>query len=216
MDQNQLVALVAQEVAKRLNAVPSDTNIAHSIHLGISNRHVHLCKGYLEILFGKGKELTKMKDLAQPGQYACEEKVIIIGPKGVIEGVRVLGPVRKQTQVEIAQSDSIKLGIKPPVRDSGDLKDSASLTLVGPKGAVTLNEGVIIAARHIHMHPSDAVYFGVSDGERVKVEVGTSRGAIYKDVLIRVSTNYKLEMHLDLDEANAVSAKNNDIVTIVK
>ncbi|HHT62227.1 MAG: phosphate propanoyltransferase [Bacillota bacterium] len=184
------------------------------IPVGISNRHVHLSRHDLEILFGRDAMLTKFKDLSQPGQYACQEKVTLVGPKGVIENVRVLGPTRKNTQVEISVSDCFKLGIQAPIRDSGDLAGSAGLTLVGPAGSVTVPEGAIIAARHIHMHPKDAEYFGVKDGDRVNVECTGPRGVVFCEVLVRVNENYKLEMHVDMDEANAASLRNGDLVKI--
>jgi len=185
------------------------------IPIGVSNRHVHLSAHDLEILFGREAKLTKFKDLSQPGQYACEEKVTLIGPQGVIDTVRILGPTRKQTQVEISVSDCFKLGVKAPIRDSGDLGGSAGLTLVGPAGSITISEGCIIAARHIHMHPSDAEYFGIKDGDRVDVECYGPRGVVFCEVLTRVSENYSLEMHVDMDEANAASLRNGDFVRIV-
>nr|WP_204616257.1 phosphate propanoyltransferase [Desulforadius tongensis] len=182
------------------------------VPVGISNRHVHLCEEDVERLFGSGHQLTKLKDLSQPGQYACEETVMLVGPKGVIEKVRVLGPTRKQTQIEITITDSFKLGIKAPLRDSGDLEGSAPITLVGPKGTITLKEGAIIAARHIHMHTSDAEELGLKDGDKVSVRAKGPRGIIFGDVLVRVSDKFKLEMHVDTDEANAVGLRNGDIL----
>lgn len=185
------------------------------IPIGISNRHVHLSAHDLEILFGRDGTLTKFKDLSQPGQFACQEKVTLVGPKGVIENVRILGPTRKATQVEISVSDCFKLGVKAPIRDSGELSGSAGLTLVGPSGSVTVPEGCIIAARHIHMHPTDADKFGVRDGDRVNVQCTGPRGVVFCEVLARVHENYRLEMHVDMDEANAASLRNGDFVKIV-
>ena len=182
------------------------------VPLGISNRHVHLSQDHLEKLFGEGSQLTKAKDLSQPGQFAANETVMLVGPKGVIEKVRVLGPVRKQTQVEITITDSFKLGVKAPLRDSGDLAGSAPITIVGPKGTVVLQEGAIVAARHIHMHTSDAEKLGLKDGDKVSVRAKGPRGIIFGDVLVRVSDNYSLEMHVDTDEANAVGLRNGDIL----
>lgn len=182
------------------------------VPVGISNRHVHLSEADVEALFGEGYQLTKLKDLSQPGQYACEETVMLVGPKGVIEKVRVLGPPRKQSQVEITLTDSFKLGVKAPLRDSGDLAGSAPITLVGPKGALTLKEGAIVAARHIHMHTSEAEKLNLKDGDKVSVRAKGPRGIIFGDVLVRVSDNYSLEMHVDTDEANAVGLRNGDIL----
>lgn len=184
------------------------------ISVGVSNRHVHLSQEDLQRLFGAGSVLTKQKDLSQPGQFACAETVTMAGPAGVIEKVRILGPVRKETQVEISAADGFRLGVKAPLRDSGDLEGSAGVTLVGPVGSVTLKKGVILAARHIHMHPRDAEMFGVQDKARLDVKAPGPRGLIFQEVLVRVHPEYRLEMHVDLDEANAAGLKNQDRVTV--
>ena len=219
MDKTQLENIIREVIAQQLGTKcrvqPNDAE-DKKIPVGISNRHVHLSAHDLEILFGRDARLTKFKDLSQPGQFACQEKVTLVGPKGVIENVRILGPTRKNTQVEISVSDCFKLGIKAPIRDSGDLAESAGLTLVGPAGSVTIKEGGIIAARHIHMHPQDAERFGVKDGDRVDVECYGPRGVVFCEVLVRVNENYKLEMHVDMDEANAASLKNGDFVKIIR
>jgi putative phosphotransacetylase len=186
------------------------------IPVGISNRHVHLSSEHMEVLFGQGAQLTYLKDLSQPGQYACQETITLVGPKGVLEKVRVLGPARKSSQVEISISDCFKLGIKAPIRDSGDLKGSAAITLVGSIGSVTIPEGCIIANRHIHMHTDDANRFGLSDGQRVSVRAKGPRSVTFAEVLVRISEKYKLEIHLDMDEANAVGIRNGDFVQLVK
>ncbi|KUO51780.1 MAG: phosphate propanoyltransferase [Desulfitibacter sp. BRH_c19] len=186
-----------------------------TIPIGISNRHVHLSQGDLEALFGKNVNLRIFKELSQPGQYACVETVTLVGPKGVIEKVRVLGPTRDKTQVEISLSDCFKLGVQAPIRDSGKLQGSVGLTLVGPAGAVTINEGTMIAARHIHMHTSDALKLGVKDGDKVNVKTSGQRVMVFLEVLVRVSDKYKLEMHVDIDEANAASLKNGDTVQLI-
>lgn len=185
------------------------------VPVGVSNRHVHLSEEHIDILFGQGHKLTPIKDLSQPGQFACEEVVTLIGPKGVIENVRVLGPARKETQVELSTTDSFKLGVKPPVRDSGDLNGTPGVELVGPAGRIQLQEGVIIAARHIHMNPEDAKKFGVKDGDHVLVHVNGSRGGILERVLVRVSPKYALDMHVDTDEANAFGLRNGDMVEVI-
>lgn len=179
-------------------------NNARAIPIAISARHVHLTQEHVEALFGAGHQLTPSKDLSQPGQYASEERVTLIGPKSSIAGVRVLGPPRDRTQVEISRTDEFALGVDAPIRGSGDIDNTPGITLEGPAGRVELTEGVICALRHIHMHPDDADHFGVVDHDIVEVAVeGTGRDLIFGDVLIRVSPNYRLEMHIDTDEGNA-------------
>ena len=187
------------------------------IPVGVSNRHVHLSQADLDRLFGPGYELTKMKDLSQPGQYACKELLTIIGPSlRPIENVRVLGPVRKKTQVEISRTDSFTLKVKPPVRESGDTAGSAGLTIVGPKGVVTIEEGCIIANRHIHMSPADGEAFGLGDGDTVTVETDGARRTRFYDVQIRVSPQFRLEMHIDTDDANAAGIGNGAQVKVLQ
>ena len=188
------------------------------IPVGISNRHIHLTREHVDILFGKGYELTKIKDLSQPGQFACKEQLTIVGPSmRAIEGVRVLGPLRKESQVEISRTDSFTLKVKPPVRESGSLEGSAPIIIVGPCGIVSLKKGCIIANRHIHMHTDDAARFGVSDGDYVNIDVGCgTRRTRWFDVQIRVSPKFALEMHVDTDDANAVGIGNGARVTLVK
>lgn len=181
----------------------------------LSNRHIHLSKEDIETLFGKDYDLTKFKDLSQPGQYACEEKVDLVGPKGTIKGVRVLGPARGKTQVEISLADGFVLGVKPPVRDSGDVAGSPGVKIVGPNGEVEMEEGVIAAARHIHMHTSDAVAFGVEDKQRVKVRTSGERAVVFENVLIRAHETFALEMHIDVDEGNAAGLKNGEMVELI-
>ncbi|MFN6991265.1 MAG: phosphate propanoyltransferase [Fervidobacterium sp.] len=184
---------------------------------GVSNRHVHLSREDVEALFGRDYQLTPIKDLGQPGQFACKETVIIVGPKGAIEGVRVLGPERKETQVEISLTDAFKIGVMPPVRDSGDLEGTPGITIVGPKGSVVKQRGAILAKRHIHMHTNDAEKFGVKDKDLVKVVVEKGeRRVIFDDVLVRVSEKFALEFHVDTDEANAALLKTGDIVFILE
>lgn len=188
------------------------------IPVGVSNRHIHLTQEHVEVLFGKGYQLTPLKDLSQPGQYACKEQLTLIGPSlRAIEGVRVLGPVRKQSQVEISKTDSFTLKVKPPVRESGDLAGSAPITIIGPKGLVQLNEGCILANRHIHMSPADGERYGVKDGDYVSVEtLGEGKRTKLYDVQIRVSDKFILEMHLDTDDANACGIGNGSKVKLVK
>ncbi len=187
------------------------------IPVGVSNRHVHLSREHVEILFGRDYRLRKIKDLTQPGQFACEETVMVVGRRGVIPKVRVLGPERSQTQVELSATDARLLGLKPPVRDSGDLAGSETCVLVGPAGYVVLKEGVIIAKRHIHMTPQEADSFGLKDKDIVAVYVPSpERAVVFDDVLVRVSDKYALDFHLDTDEANAAGVKTGDIAYIIK
>lgn len=187
-----------------------------NVPVGISNRHIHLSRTDLDILFGEGYELTIMKDLSQPGQYAATEVVMIEGPKGKINNVRILGPVRKETQVEISRTDSFVLGVNPPVRDSGYLQGTPGVKVIGPKGEVQLDKGVILAARHIHFHTDDSEKFGVKDQDRLRVIVEGERGIIFENVLARVSKYYALEFHVDTDEANAAGIKNGNQLEVEK
>jgi len=186
-----------------------------SIPVGISNRHIHLSQADLETLFGAGYQLTKMKDLSQPMQYACKETLIIAGPKGAIERVRILGPARRESQVEILQADCFKLGITAPVRLSGDLQGTPGITLIGPKGSILLSKGLVIAQRHIHMTLEDAKNLCVTDGEQVTIQIDGIRGGTYSNVVIRANNTSALEFHIDTEEANAMQLANSKI-TIVK
>ena len=187
-----------------------------SIMIETSARHMHVTQQDLETLFGPGHQLTPKKELSQPGQYACEEKVTVVGPRGEMK-LTILGPVRKATQIEISLTDARTMGLNPPVRESGDIAASAPCKLVGPAGSVELKEGVIIAKRHIHMHPDDAARFGVQDKQVVGVKIDSdSRSLIFGDTVVRVHPTYALSMHIDTDEANAVGAKGNVYGEIVK
>ena len=173
----------------------------------VSAHHIHLTQQHVEALFGQGHQLTKHADLSQPGQYACKEQLTIVGPKGRIERVRVLGPARKYTQIEIAMTEQFKVGVHPPVRESGDIADTPGCTLEGPAGSVTLDRGVICALRHIHMTPQDALRYGVRDKAFVRVRITGDRELVFGDVLVRVDPSFALAMHIDTDEANAASVK---------
>jgi putative phosphotransacetylase len=190
-------------------------NVPKKVPVSASNRHIHLSPEHVERLFGRNYQLTKLKDLSQPNQFAAKETVTLIGPKGKISNVRVLGPARGQSQVEVSLFDGFTLGVKPPIRNSGDIKGSEQITIQGPRGQIHIEEGLICAARHIHMHPSDSDAFGLVDGDLVQVKVDGPRGIIFSNVLIRVSPRYKLEMHIDLDEANAAHIKNGHFGEIV-
>ncbi|BAQ09777.1 propanediol utilization protein pdul [Bacillus sp. OxB-1] len=201
MDQQlieQIVGEVLGQLAKGQQELPANT-----IPIAVSARHLHLSPQHVETLFGKGYELTQRSELSQPGQFAANETVVIAGPKGSISNVRVLGPTRPQTQVEISWTDAMKIGVRPPIRESGDINGSAPITIIGPQGSLFLEEGLIIAQSHIHMSPSDANRLDVQDGEVVTVEVDGIRPIAYRNVKIRVSDRYRLEMHIDTDEANA-------------
>lgn len=190
--------------------------MSFQVTVGLSNKHVHLSKEHINILFGEGHELTPMKDLSQPGQFACDEKVDLVGPKRTIKGVRILGPARKETQVEISLSDGFTLGLKEvPVRDSGKTEGTPGVKLVGPCGEVELEKGVIAASRHIHMHTSDAEKYGLKDKDIVQVKVGGQRGLTFDNVLIRVHDEYALDMHLDVEEGNAAGLVNGDTVEVI-
>jgi putative phosphotransacetylase len=183
--------------------------------VSISARHIHLEKADLEKLFGEGYELTKLKDISQPGQWAANEQVTIQGLKGMIENVRILGPLRLQTQVEVARSEARKLGIKLPVRNSGNLKGSAPITIIGPVGRLELAEGCIIADRHIHMTNADAERFGVKDNQKVNVAVEGEKSGVMGKVTIRVRDQYALDMHIDTDDANAFGLTGNEQLKIM-
>lgn len=186
----------------------------YMVPVGVSARHVHLTQADVETLFGAGYQLTKKKEL-MGGQFASNEQVTIVGTKlRAIENVRILGPVRKSSQVEISQTDAMKLGVRAPLRDSGDTNGSAPIAIVGPKGAIYLKEGCIVARRHIHMSPADAKAAGVKDKDVVSVTATNARGTTFDEVLIRVDDSFTLEMHIDTDEANASNIKTGDAVVI--
>ena len=180
-----------------------------------SARHVHLTQEAVEILFGAGHTLTNKKDLSQPGQFACEEKVTVIGPKGAIKA-SVLGPTRPANQVELSFTDARTVGLVAPIRESGDVAGTTGCTLEGPCGKIEINEGVMIAKRHIHMTPEDAEALGVSDKEIVSVQVDTARPLTFGDVVVRVSPKFALAMHIDTDESNAACASGVVYGSIVK
>lgn len=186
------------------------------VPVGISNRHVHVSEEHLAVLFGPGHKLTPIKDLSQPGQFASDETVSLIGPKGQIDRVRILGPVRKQTQAEISRTDSFALGVTPQVRDSGDLKGTPGIVIQGPKGRVEITEGVICAQRHLHLHPTEAEQLGLKDKEYISVRAEGERALTFERVLTRVHPQYAMDLHIDIDEANAAGLKNGDMVTIIQ
>ena len=199
-DEEWSIAQSTADLASNLDAV----NPVRGIPVAVSARHVHLTQEAVEALFGEGAELTCYREISQPGQFAAHQKVDLIGPKRSILGVRVIGPVRPGCQIEISRTDEYTLGIDAPVRDSGDIKGTPGIKLIGPAGELDLAEGVICARRHIHMHPDDADEFGVQHRDVVEVAIDSEgRDLIFGDVLVRVSPKYVLEMHIDTDEANA-------------
>jgi len=201
--QENLVQKIVEEVLQQVLKKQPSSEYDGKIPIGVSARHVHLAQAEVEKLFGENYQLTPKFELSQPGQFAAEETVVIAGPKGSIERVRILGPARSLSQVEISWTDAMKLGVKPPLRISGDIKGSSPVTLIGPSGSVVLNEGLIIAQAHIHMSPADSARFQVADGQSVQIKVEGMRPIILSNVIIRVSDRYRLEMHIDTDEANA-------------
>ena len=188
-----------------------------SVPIGISNRHAHFTKQEFKTLFGADAEATLHKNVKQPGQYACKELFTIEGPKGAIKDVRMIGPYRSYNQVEVSAADARRLGVEPPIRDSGKLANTPGIKVIGPKGTVTLKSGLIMSKRHIHFHTREAETFKVKDGQEVRVLCGrgTEREAIYERVLCRVSDRFALELHLDVEEANAAGMKNGDPAFIV-
>ena len=180
--------------------------MSNKVIVETSARHVHLSAEHLEILFGKGAELTVKKMLSQPGQFACEERVTVEGPKNAIKNVSILGPVRKATQVELSLTDARTIGLSAPIRESGDVANTPGCKLIGPCGEVEIAEGVIAAKRHIHLTPADAKEFGVEDKEIVSVKIDGERGLTFGDVVVRVNENFAAAMHIDTDESNASAA----------
>jgi putative phosphotransacetylase len=200
---------IAENIARRLRRA------ARPVVCNVSNRHAHITEEHFKTLFGPGYSLRKLKDLIQPGEFASKELIEIAGPRGSIKKVRILGPFRKYTQVEISRTDSFRLGISPPLRESGKIAGSSPLTLKGPAGELELREGCIVAWRHIHMTPADADALELKDGEMVRIETGGERGGIMGNTLVRVSPNYALECHIDTDEANAFDFKSGGLIYVV-
>lgn len=207
----QVIEMVTRLVTERMTTIEG-----LKIPIGVSNRHVHVSQKDLETLFGRGYQLTAKNALSQPGQFAAKETVTISGPKGKFEKVRILGPVRKESQVEVSLTDTFKLGIAAPIKESGYLAGTPGIELIGPGGRVNLSQGTIVALRHIHMTEADARRMEVKDKDIVDVETVGQRRGILGNVLVRVSDAFKLEMHVDIDEANACALKNNDYVILKK
>lgn len=213
MSNNLSIDQIADLVIGSISGLIKHNNM---IPIGISARHVHVSKEDLERLFGKGYELTHYKNLSQPGQFAAQEKLDIIGPKGKISSVRILGPIRSESQVEVAYSDLRTLGVSTEVRSSGDIRNTPGITLKGPQGEITLLKGLIIAERHIHMTPLDAKLYGVSNGEKVSLIVEGVKAGVLDNITIRVSENYALDCHLDTDDANAFIIRQGQKLKMIK
>lgn len=212
--ENNNVELIARLVMEAIDKKESTSN-GFMVPIGVSARHIHLTQEHVEVLFGEGYQLIKRKEL-MGGQFAANEQVTIVGLKlRAIENVRVLGPVRSKSQVEISATDAIKLGVRAPIRLSGDIEGSAPIAVVGPKGVIYLDEGCIIAKRHIHMAPKDAIAAGVRNGDIVSVKADNERGTVFNHVQIRVDESFTLEMHIDTDEANAAKISTGETVTII-
>lgn len=186
------------------------------VPVGVSARHIHLSQAHVDILFGDGAELTEMKPLSQPEQFAANETVAVYGPKGSFAKVRILGPARKATQLEVSRTDAFTLGLKPPLRESGNIEGTPGIRIVGPAGEVTVDKGVIVAARHIHFHTSDAERWEIADKQLLKVRLGGERGVVFEHVLARVSDQYALDMHIDTDEGNAANVGTGEFGEIVE
>lgn len=212
MDKNQVKTIV-EEVLKYVQI--HERIKPGELPCGVSSRHVHLSQEHLEKLFGANYELSSLKPLSQPGQFAAKETVTIVGPKGAIEKCRILGPVRPATQIEISTTDSFKLGVKPVVRDSGNTSGTPGCVIVGPAGSVIIEEGVIVAARHLHISAIEAEKFGLKDMDKISVRTFGPKSTVFNNVLVRVSEKFALDFHLDTDEANAAGIKNGDMVEIV-
>ena len=209
--------VIEEIVINTVKKLMAEKDAPNRVPLGVSNKHLHLTQEHVEILFGKGHQLTNLKDVKQPGQFACEECVKIIGPKGEFPKVRVLGPARSETQIELSMTDARTLGVNVPIRESGKLEGTPGLILEGPCGRVELDHGAIAALRHIHMTPADAVTLKVKDNDEVFVLTKSfGRALIYADVVVRVDWSYRLAMHVDTDEANAFSNEKEPYGVIVK
>lgn len=189
--------------------------MSYKVPVGLSNRHLHISEKDLAILFGEGYQLTPYKELKQPGQYAAEEKVDVVGPKSTLKGVRILGPVRPETQVELAMTDARALGVDAPVKESGKLEGTPGIKLVGPKGETEIDYGAIVALRHVHLSPEQAKEAGVVDKQVVSIRFGGERGLVFDNVLVRSGEGHNREIHLDTDEGNAAGLQNGDLGEII-
>ncbi|PVZ72482.1 phosphate propanoyltransferase [Pelagibaculum spongiae] len=204
-----------QQIVQIIDKVIAEFQGKNTIPVEASGRHVHLCQKDVDILFGRGHQLTPKRELSQPGQYLCQERVNLIGPKGMLQNVAVLGPARPETQAELSRTDARIVGVDAPIRESGNVKGSPGLVMTAGTNFVTLNEGVIVARNHIHMTPEDAERLGVKDKDEVDVKVQCGRGITFNDVLVRVNSRFSLSMHIDFDEANAVDLMPNTVGEVI-
>ncbi|HSV31645.1 MAG TPA: phosphate propanoyltransferase [Atribacteraceae bacterium] len=205
---DEVIKLIAETVSQEMTEGVSPAGSSFSIPVEVSNRHCHLRQVTFELLYGQGRQLTPMRHLSQPGEFASQEKVVVVGSgMRVLEGVRIIGPFREYDQVELSHTDGYALDLALPVRLSGDIADTQPITLVGPVGVVTLKEGAIRAARHIHVNIADVGRYQVKNGQKVDVEVAGPGGVIFKEVIVRISPNGKLACHLDTDEGNAAGIR---------
>lgn len=208
--QEEFIAQIVKEIIRK-----QQKNDFLSIPVGVSNRHVHVCREDLDILFGTGYELSPWRELSQKGYYAAKETVVVAGPQGALPGVRLLGPLRPATQIELLLSDAKTLGIKIPIRDSGTIARSEGVTIIGPQGIVVNNTGVMAAWRHIHMNTAEALALGLQEGDAVQVKTKGDRALILANVKIRLGENFITELHVDVDEAFAAQLKNGDKAEIL-
>lgn len=206
----QLAALVAQAVQAQLRLR------SRQVPVGVSMRHIHLSRREVDALFGRTYQLTPLRPLSQPGQFACQECLDVIGPKGVLHKVRILGPERPAAQVELAQTDCRAIGVQAPVRASGNVEGTPGVLIQGPRGVLQLSQGVIIADRHLHMSTAQAAAFGLSDGDTVRVRIDGGKPGILDGVLVRAGDKYELDLHLDTDDANAFQLKQGQLVTVLE
>ncbi len=222
ISEKKLIELISNELEEYLNSSKNDLKLSSNtsryplIPVGISNRHIHLTTDTFHLLFGENIEFEKMRPLYQPGEFASKHTLTIVGPKmRSITGVRILGPLRKYDQVEVSLTDSIVLGINPPIANSGSLNEAFPLTLIGPAASVYLKNCAIIANRHIHMTENDALQFGLKNGDYCKVRIGSEKGTVFENVLIRTNNNWKLQIHLDTDDANAAFLKDGEYAEFI-
>ena len=208
--QEQLISLVTRAVQAQLRLQ------SRQVPVGVSMRHIHLSRREVDALFGRTYQLTPLRPLSQPGQSACQECLDVIGPKGVLHKVRILGPERSAAQVELAQTDCRAIGVQAPVRPSGNVEGTPGVLLQGPRGVLSLPQGVIIADRHLHMSTAQAAAFGLSDGDTVRVQIGGGKPGILDGVLVRAGDQYELDLHLDTDDANAFQLKQGQLVTVLE
>ena len=208
--QEQLISLVTRAVQAQLRLQ------SRQVPVGVSMRHIHLSRREVDALFGRTYQLTPLRPLSQPGQFACQECLDVIGPKGVLHKVRILGPERSAAQVELAQTDCRAIGVQAPVRASGNVEGTPGVLLQGPRGVLSLPQGVIIADRHLHMSTAQAAAFGLSDGDTVRVQIGGGKPGILDGVLVRAGDQYELDLHLDTDDANAFQLKQGQLVTVLE